>query len=112
MYGDELDVECQHGGGALHVQQDDDQLDDVLSGGVALDDGLCDGVASDDGLWDGVALDDGQLGIPLEVAAFCDENDLRKEDDVVEDAHHALLVIFHMGPSFASVVDYCVQAHS
>ena len=102
MCGDELDVECQHGGGALHVQQDDDQWDDVLSGGVALDDGL----------WDGVALDDGQLGIPLEVVALCDENDLRREDDVVEDAHHALLVIFHMDPSFASVVDYCIQAHS
>lgn len=101
----------------MHVQQDDDQwddvgLDDVLSGGAALDDGLWDGVASDDGLWDGVALDDGQLGIPLEVVALCDENDLRREDDVEEDAHHALLVISHMDPSFASVVDYCIQAHS
>ena len=55
------------------------------------------------------------MDIPLEVVFYDvprDENDLRKEDDVVEDAHHALLVIFHMGPSFASVVDYCIQAHS
>ena len=69
----------------------------------------------DDGLWDGVALDDGQLDIPLEVEFYGvprDENDRRKEDDVVEGAHHALSVIFQMGPSFASVVDYYIQAHS